>query len=185
VDLGVGTAKDLAGLLRGLGSRGAVTVLERTEGTVHLRFDGVDVSIFVLPSIRGHTDQITLTVDGVLATKLHAILDRGMRRDFFDLYVMLQQERVGVVDCIRALREVYSTEVNEGLLLRALSFFDDAEREAALPGEGARDWEQVKAFFVAAAGALIVPPTKRLEVQRHVVDVRRAKPKPKSKRSSK
>ncbi len=31
----------------------------------------------------------TLTVTGLLATKLHAILEQGARRDFFDVYVLL------------------------------------------------------------------------------------------------
>src|SRR5207245_1188788 len=95
VDFGVESAKDLAELLSRLRSKGKVTVLERAEDTVHLSFDGLDVSVFVLPHLLAHTDAHALTATGVLATKLHAILDRGTRRDFFDLYVMLEQERMG------------------------------------------------------------------------------------------
>jgi Nucleotidyl transferase AbiEii toxin, Type IV TA system len=175
VDFGVGSAKDLRALLRQLGRRGEVVVLERSVDTVHAQLDGVDVSIFVLPGIRRHTEEHTLTAEGILATKLHAILDRGTRRDFFDLYVMLQQERFGLVDGFRAIRTVYATDVNEGLLLRAVTYFEDAEAEARLPGEGARDWARVRAFFVAAAGALLTPPSTPLDIQRRVVDVRAAK----------
>ena len=45
-----------------------------------------------------------LDVTGILATKLHAILDRGLRRDFFDLYVMLQQQRLGIAEGLAAMR---------------------------------------------------------------------------------
>ena len=136
-----------------------------------------------MPGIGAHTEEHTLTADGVLATKLHAILDRGTRRDFFDLYVMLEQERFGLVDCFRAIRTVYASDVNEGLLLRAITYFEDAEAEAPLPGEGPRDRVRVRAFFVTAAGALITPPSAPLEIQRRVVDVhfeprRRVRPKP-------
>jgi len=111
-------------------------------------------------------------VTGLLATKLHAILDRGTRRDFFDLYVLMQQERLALVDGFRAIRAVYAADVNEGLLLRAITYFDDADAEGALPGEGGGDWKQVRAFFSAAAGALVVPPPKALAIQQNVVDVR-------------
>lgn len=173
VDFGVGSAKDLRALLRQLEGRGEVVVLERSTDTVHAQFAGVDISIFVLPGILEYTEEHTLTAEGVLATKLHAILDRGTRRDFFDLYVMLEQERFGLLDCFRAIRAVYATDVNEGLLLRAMTYFDDAEAEAPLPGEGVRDWDRVRAFFVAAAGALVTPPSAPLDIQRRVVDVRR------------
>jgi Nucleotidyl transferase AbiEii toxin, Type IV TA system len=172
VDFGVVTAKDLQGLLRELRTKGTVEVLERAEGTVHLRFDDMDVSIFVLPDLRAHTEDRTLTVTGVLATKLHAILDRGTRRDFFDLYVMMEQERLGLIDCFRAIREVYRTDVNEGLLLRAVTYFDDADSEASLPGEGRSDWKLLRTFFMSAAGALLAPPPKALAIQANVVDVR-------------
>jgi hypothetical protein len=172
VDLGVRTKKDLDALVRALAERTELSVLERSEDTIHLVVDGVDVSIFVLPKIKKHAPEQSLSADGVLATKLHAILDRGTRRDFFDLYVMMQQEQVGIAHCFHALRKVYGEEINEGLFVRAITFFDDAEREPRLAGEGASDWQRLKQFFMTAAGALIVPPHAALQIQRRVVDVR-------------
>ena len=171
VDFGVTNAKSSRELLEQLRSKGKVETRERSKDTVHLTFDGIDVSIFVLPQLARHVDDRALSLDGVLATKLHAILDRGTRRDFFDLYVMLQQHRLGIVECLRAIREVYETEVNDGLVLRALTYFDDAEAEAPLPGEGRQDWASVKAFFVASAGALLLPPQRELAIQALTVDV--------------
>jgi Nucleotidyl transferase AbiEii toxin, Type IV TA system len=171
VDFGVSRAKDLADLLRALEAKGKVKLLERTADTVHLSFDGTDVSILVLPVLRPHTEGHALTATGILATKLHAILDRGTRRDFFDLYVMMDQERLGIIDCLRALREVYATDVNEGLLLRAITYFEDADAEAPLAGEGKKDWAVVQAFFKRAAGALLAPPGTPLEIERRVVGV--------------
>ena len=68
---------------------------ERSADTVHLLWNGIKVSVFVLPHLGRHVEDRHLDVTGILATKLHAILDRGLRRDFFDLYVMLQQHRLG------------------------------------------------------------------------------------------
>jgi hypothetical protein len=101
------------------------------------------------------------------------LLDRGVRRDFFDLYVMLKMHSPGLSDCLAALRTVHETDVNDGLVLRALCYFDDADAELQLPGEGSDDWDVVKAFFSTAVAALIVPPRRALEIQRRRVGVRR------------
>jgi hypothetical protein len=172
VDFGVGRPRDLQQLLAQLRAKGRVELLERGKDTVHLTFDGIDVSIFVLPTIAAHVEGQALTVTGILATKLHAILDRGTRRDFFDVYVLLQQEQLGIVECLRALDTVYAAHVEEGLLLRALTYFVDAEAEAPLPGEGEGDWEAVKNFFVTRVGALLIPPEHPLAIQGRTVDVR-------------
>ncbi|MCA9645796.1 MAG: nucleotidyl transferase AbiEii/AbiGii toxin family protein [Polyangiaceae bacterium] len=177
VDFGVVTARNLTQLLNHLKKHGKAQVLERDEGTVHLRFNGVDVSIFVLRDLEPYVADNALDVTGVLATKTHALLDRGLRRDFFDLYVMLQLHSMGLADCLRALRDVYRTEVNDGLVLRALCYFEDAERGPVLPGEGKDDWTHVKEFFQRAVAALIVPPIKPLAIQARVVDSSPAKPR--------
>jgi len=176
VDFGVDAPRSLAELLAHLRSRGRVEILEQVPDTVHLQWDGIKVSIFVLPRLAPYVADQHLTVTGILATKLHAILDRGLRRDFFDLYVMLQQHRLGLAECLAALRRVYETEVDDSLLLRALTYFDDAEREAALPGEGPHDLETVKSFFLERVGQLLVPPDRRLAIQDRVVDVTGAPP---------
>jgi hypothetical protein len=128
--------------------------------------------VFVLPELGPYTSNGALGVAGLLATKVHAIVDRGTRRDFFDLYVLLQIESLGVIECLSALAKVYATEINSGLVLRALSYFDDAEAEAPLPGEGTNDWRSVRDFFSMAVAALLVPPTRALAIQSNVVDVR-------------
>ena len=69
------------------------------------------------------------------------------------------------------MREVYRQDVSEPLLLRAMTWFEDAEREAPLPGEGPADWKTVKDFFLRRVGDLIVPPTTVLRIQNRIVDV--------------
>ena len=172
VDFGVDTAENMDDLLRQLASRGRVEITERDVDTTHLRFEGINVSVFVLDDLTPFVHDRCLTTTGILATKLHAILDRGVRRDFFDLYVTLQRNSLGIAECFAAMREVFRQDVNETLLLRALTFFDDAEREALLPGEGPDDWATVKAFFLSRVGQLLVPPGRELTIQQQVVDVR-------------
>jgi hypothetical protein len=171
VDFGVKEVESIDALVEELRRTGDLEILERSPDTVHLRWNAIDVSVFHLESMASFTEERRLTVEGILATKLHAILDRGTRRDFFDLYVVLQQHRLGIAECLRAIRTVYRQDVNDSLLLRALTYFDDADREAPLPGEGDRDWEHVKDFFLTRVGHLLVPPTEPLKIQGQRVDV--------------
>jgi hypothetical protein len=172
VDFGVAAVRELDELLRQLESRGKVEIDERTADTVHLRFEGIKVSVFVLERLAAHVAGRRLDTTGLLAMKLHAILDRGTRRDFFDLYVTLSHHGLGLASCLAAMREVFEQRVSEPLLLRALTFFDDAEAEAPLPGEGPHDWAAVKDFFLTRVGSLLVPPPRPLAIQARVVDVR-------------
>jgi hypothetical protein len=171
VDLGVDSPDNLDDLMEQLRHRGEIEIQERSSDTVHLLWNGIKVSAFVLARLVPHVDQRHLDVTGVLATKLHAILDRGLRRDFFDLYVMLEQQRLGILAVLAAIRNVYQGAVDDGLVLRAMTYFDDADREAPLPGEGARDWNHVKDYFQVQVGSLLVPPTRHLTIQSRTVDV--------------
>jgi hypothetical protein len=171
VNFGVGATTNLDALALSLEASGVLEVRERTDATLHAVWNGVSISVFVLPEAAAHTTGRRLSVDGILATKLHAVLDRGRRRDFFDLYVVMQQERLGIADCLNAIRVVYAQSVNDSLLLRALVYFADADEEAPLPGEGPSDWTTVKAFFERRVGDLLVPPGKALAIQANAVDV--------------
>lgn len=176
VDFGVREPASVSELVSQLERTGKVEVQERSADTVHLRWNGLDVSIFVLPLLAPHVVDRRLDVTGILGTKLHAVLDRGLRRDFFDLYVTLQHQQLGIVECLRAIRAIHQREVNDSLLLRALTFFDDADREAKLPGEGRADWSRVKRYFLTAVGSLLVPPSAALAIQRNIVDVSDGRP---------
>lgn len=170
VDFGVTSAENIDALLEQLKRQGCVEIKERSRDTVHLSFEGIDVSIFVLDFLAPFSEGQRLTVTGLLATKLHAILDRGARRDFFDVYVTLHRHGLGIAECLSAVRQVFRQEVNDALLLRALTYFDDADREAQLPGEGPGDWKTVKEFFRTRAGHLLVPPSSELEIETRTVD---------------
>ncbi len=171
VDFGVESASDLEQLLALLERSGEVEMQERSADTAHLAWNGIKVSCFVLERLVPFVEDRHLDLTGLLATKLHAVLDRGLRRDFFDLYVLLEQERLGVATLLASIRKVYAGEIDDGLLLRALTYFDDADREAALPGEGPRDWRVVKEHFLVQVGNLLLPPGRRLAIQEQRVDV--------------
>ncbi len=171
VDFGIDGPANLDDMVGQLSRHGDVEIQERTRDTVHLLWNGIKVSVFVLEYLVPHVEARHLDVTGVLATKLHAILDRGLRRDFFDLYVMLQQQRLGMASVLAAVRSVYQGAIDDGLLLRALTYFDDADRETRLPGEAPSDWGVVKDYFQVQVGSLLTPPMRRLKIQGQTADV--------------
>jgi hypothetical protein len=172
VDFGIDSAENLDDLVCQLRRQGDVEIQEGSGDTVHLLWNGTKVSVFVVPHLVHHVEDRHLDVTGILATKLHVILDRGLRRDFFDLYVMLQQHQLGIAALLGAMRTVHPAQIDEGLLLRALTYFDDAEREAAVPGEGRSDWRVIKDYFLAQVGCLLTPPMRRLAIQAQTAEVR-------------
>ncbi|MCX6549892.1 MAG: nucleotidyl transferase AbiEii/AbiGii toxin family protein [Acidobacteria bacterium] len=171
VDFGIDNPENLDDLVSQLGRRGDVEIQERSIDTVHLLWNDTKVSAFVVPHLVRHVEDRHLDMTGILATKLHVILDRGLRRDFFDLYVMLQQHRLGIASALGAMRTVYPGQIDEGLLLRALTYFDDADREATVPGEGKSDWRIIKDYLLAQVGCLLTPPMRRLSIQAQTADV--------------
>lgn len=171
VDFGIDSPANLSDLVDQLSRTGTIEIQEHSRDTVHLLWNGIKVSVFVLEFLARHTEDRHLDVTGVLATKLHAILDRGLRRDFFDLYVMLQQHQLGIAAMLGAIRTVYGGQIDDTLMLRALTHFDDADREARLPGEGPSDWSVVKDYFLVQVGSLLTPPGRRLAIQAQTVDV--------------
>jgi hypothetical protein len=171
VDFGIDSAENLDDFVDQLGRRGRLEIQERGRDTIHLLWNGIKVSAFVLPFLVPHVEDRRLDVTGLLATKVHAIVDRGLRRDFFDVYVLLQQHRLGIASVLTAIRTVYTARIDDALMLRALTYFDDADREAALPGEGPADWAMVKGYFLVQVGSLLTPPARPLHIQGHTVQV--------------
>jgi len=80
--------------------------------------------------------------------KLAAISRRGIRRDFWDLYAILSS---GVT--LREAGHAYVTrfgvaEADLYHVLRALTYFADADRETVFPaGLSLEEWNTIKTFF--------------------------------------
>lgn len=80
------------------------------------------------------------------AMKLLAISDRGMRRDFVDMYFMRD---------LFSLEQVFEwygvkfgrLEERRYHLLRGLAYFEDADRDKQLNMIAPMDWDQVKEYF--------------------------------------
>ena len=93
-----------------------------------------------------------------LATmKLAALSRRGLRRDFWDLSEIVRRGGVPLEQACRAYRQRYGVaEADLYHVFRALTWFEDAERDSAYPaGLTEPAWREIKAFFLRAAPPLL------------------------------
>lgn len=118
-----------------------------------MRLRGVTASFFRLPyplldPVQATTWGFGMASDrDIAAMKLEAIAGRGSRKDFIDLYQLchagLDLERV--FDLFDAKYATNRTERYHRL--RALAYFDDAEREPMPDMLIPLHWSRVRAFF--------------------------------------
>lgn len=82
-----------------------------------------------------------LSVEDTAAMKLNAVANRGSKKDFYDIYELLQH-----FSCDTLLR-FYSQKYPQGSVWnvqKSLIYFDDAETEPEPVDLKSRNWEQVK-----------------------------------------
>jgi len=83
----------------------------------------------------------------IAAMKIHAIEDRGTRRDFVDVYFL--SKKYTLEEMLEYYQKKYSVlEDHLYSILRALDYFEDAERESQMPRmKIGVVWEEVKEHF--------------------------------------
>jgi len=85
--------------------------------------------------------------EDIAAMKLAAIMDRGTKKDFIDLY-FLSKNNISIDAAFGYYEKKYGALTNNAYsLVKALSYFDDAE-EMEMPDMIQKiDWEEIKDFF--------------------------------------
>jgi len=87
------------------------------------------------------------SLSDIAAMKIHAIEDRGTRRDFIDVYFLSKTFKLK--EMVDLYRKKYAIS-NDRLYgtLRALDYFTDAEMETLMPRMLIKtNWNEVKAYF--------------------------------------
>ena len=134
-------------------------VLTQQDRTLKLKIRGVDVSFFHHPTPRIAT---LLKVSGFPALaarediglmKLAAIIGRGCKRDFIDLYFICQE--LELTRLLDLSKEKYPEVRDLGVqAFRALTYFADADDEDMPKMLDPLDWNEVKKFFQVAVERL-------------------------------
>lgn len=83
----------------------------------------------------------------IAAMKIHAIEQRGTRRDFVDVYFLSQKYTLGQM--LDFYKKKYEADLDRlYVAIRALDYFEDAEQEDEMPKMLTPvTWEEVKEFF--------------------------------------
>jgi len=140
---------------------GPVERLSSGEQTTYVRVRGVTVSFFQLPYPL--IEPLTMTpwkfglasIADLAAMKLEAIAGRGSRKDFVDLYWLCKAE-LTMADVLNYFERKYPIErVEYYHRLRALAYFDDAERDPMPDMLEPVEWNDVREFFTGESTRLL------------------------------
>lgn len=137
-------------------------VVAATDVAIHLRLGPTPIDVvryryaLLEAPVDGPEGWPTAGLRDLAAMKLAAISRRGLRRDFWDLEEMVRSG-LTLVDAGAAYRARFGrAEADLYHVARALTFFDDAERDAIMPeGMSARRWTEIKRFFESRAAELV------------------------------
>lgn len=85
--------------------------------------------------------------------ELSAIARRGIRRDFWDLHAIVHSGALTLEQSLDAYVRRYGVRQSDLYhVLRALTYFDDAEADPLLPdGLSEAQWAEIKSWFTAQA----------------------------------
>jgi hypothetical protein len=124
-----------------------------TEGTVLGEAGGVKFSVFryayplLAPCVPSPWGAAIASLDDLAAMKVVAIGDRGVRRDFVDLY-FLCRAGLGISRALDLVQRKFATSASYRVhLVRALGYFADAEPQPMPDMLVPCRWSDVREFF--------------------------------------
>ena len=143
-------------LLDELKSIGNVEVIQNQKGTCDVLLNGVQVSFFYYPNkvladfIKAEEiPQLNIaSILDIAVMKLVAIGGRGAKKDFFDLYNIIEKCNIRSYELVNRLKQKCGENINYVNIIMGLSYFEDAEDEI-LPNTFVNyNWENIKKFFI-------------------------------------
>jgi hypothetical protein len=145
---------DAEQLLRELEAAGVHGTNVRSQpGALWLDVEGVETSFmpFRYPTLKEPDTALGLPIaslDDIAAMKVEAISSRGARKDFVDLYFICQVPgwTLSKALCSYSARFA-SANPDIGHRVKALTYFDDAEREPELLMLTPVSWHEVRTYF--------------------------------------
>ena len=143
-------------LLEELKSIGNVEVIQNQKGTCDVLLNGVQVSFFyypnkVLADFTKAEEIPQLNIASVLdiaVMKIVAIGGRGAKKDFFDLYNIIEKCNIATSELVNGLMQKCGDNVNYVNIIMGLSYFEDAEDEILPNTFVTYNWEDIKKFFL-------------------------------------
>lgn len=145
---------DAEELVRDLRASGVpVHGAETQRSAVWFELEGVETSLLYFDYPPMEQPEVSLgvpvaSIADIAAMKVEAIASRGARKDFVDLYFMCQQPGFGLVAALSAFETRFAPASPDVLhRVKALTYFEDAEREPDLLLLKPVEWAEVRAYF--------------------------------------
>lgn len=136
------------GIKKALSELGEFQLTGEEQGTVHGVLDEVRVSFLhydypmLFPFIRFESVSVADERD-IAAMKIDALSSRGSRKDFVDIYFLLQ--KYALSELMSFFEQKYKNiQFNKLHILKSLVFFEDAETEPMPVMMQKMDWEKIK-----------------------------------------
>jgi len=153
---------DVRGLHDVLARQGSYETLQEADHTLTVLIHDTKISFFRVgdPLLFKATPWRFFSIadiQDIALMKLVAVSGRGSRKDFADLYMILQNEPSLTAYFDLLPRKYDARRVNTYHILKSLTYFDDAEIEPMPQMRVPFDWDECKAFFVREARAIVLP----------------------------
>ena len=144
-------------LLQELKKLGKLEVKQNQKGTCDVILNDVQVSFFYYPNeilkdFIIDVDMPKLKIASILdiaVMKIIAIGGRGAKKDFFDLYNIINNNNITIDELINGLIKKSGNNINYVNTIMGLSYFEDAELEILPKPFVEYDWEKIKKFFIS------------------------------------
>ena len=131
-----------------------ISLIEMKEDTLIISLKKVWTSFFyydyplLKPLISENCFKIA-SLEDMAAMKVISIMQRGLKKDFIDLWTILKETGYSIKDILSWCKKKYGPAFSESVALKALTYFEDAEKED-MP-EGIRynfSWDDLKKDFI-------------------------------------
>lgn len=108
-------------------------VLFFSEDTIHTEIKGVNMSFFYYPypllKPLNYIERIPVaSLEDILCMKINAIVGRGSKRDFIDVFFIMKNLKLHAEKCIEMFRKKFGN-YNPLIIYKAMNYFEDADKE--------------------------------------------------------
>jgi len=130
-----------------------VILSEIKEDTLIVFLNNIQVSFFqynypLLKKLNKKDGLYIASLEDILVMKVIAIIQRGTKKDFIDLWTIMKEKKYSLQDIFIFCKTKYGKAFSESIALKALTYFKDAEEEIPEGEESNFSWEIIKKYLI-------------------------------------
>lgn len=123
-----------------------------TKDTIYTKVKNINLSFFQYPypllKPLNNLETIKIaSLEDILCMKVNAIISRGSRKDFVDVYFIIKALKMESDEVINLFKKKFGG-YDEIVIKKSLTYFEEAEKEPEFPVIKKVKWEEVKNFFI-------------------------------------